>query len=207
MSAPTARRSNLFGSWSLRAKLLVAFGTVTALLVFVGGVGVWGSRTQSSASAKQSAVVPILHLAMQAKYQTADFFGFQTAAAYEIARGVTGALSDKAPNRAAFLDSYGKFEAQLAQLRAASLTGPERLQVQKAEAGLADFKKLDGQGMALFQAGGTRTSTKRRRSSSTARSLRMSRSEARWTRSSPPYARAAMRLRSSRRPLARSWRR
>ena len=154
MSAPTARRSNLFGSWSLRAKLLAAFGTVTALRVFVGGVGVWGSRTQSSASAKQSAVVPILHLAMQAKYQTADFFGFQTGAAYEIARGVTGALSDKAPNRAAFLDSYGKFEAQLAQLRAASLTGPERLQVQKAEAGLAGFKKLDGHGMALFQVGG-----------------------------------------------------
>src|SRR5258708_5135873 len=150
----SAGRMNPLRSWSLKTKLFAAFGAVTALLVLVGGVGVWGSRTQSSASAKQSAIVPVLHQAMQAKYQTADFFGFQTAAAYEIARGVKGALSDKAPNRAAFLASYAKFEAQLARLRNAPLTGGERVQVQSAEAALASFKQLDGKGMTLFEAGG-----------------------------------------------------
>src|SRR4051794_23073758 len=113
-------------SMSLRAKLLCGFGAVTALLVAVGAVGVWGSGSQSAASKKQSALVPLLHLAMQAKYQTADFFGYQTAAAYEIAQGVKGAASPKAPNRSAFLGSAATFEKQLANLETAALTTDEK---------------------------------------------------------------------------------
>src|SRR5258706_3015925 len=102
-------RSGLSHSLSLRAKLLCGFGAVTALLVAVGSVGVWGSGTQSSASKKQSGLVPLLHLAMQAKYQTADFFGYQTAAAYAIPPGGQGATSDNAPHRAALPGSAALF--------------------------------------------------------------------------------------------------
>jgi methyl-accepting chemotaxis protein len=143
-----------FGRLSLSKKLLCGFGSIIALLIGVGAVGVWGSAAQSSASGRVTSLVPNVRLAMQAKYQTADFFGYQTAAAYEIARGVPGAIKPSSPNRAAFLKSRGAFDSELTQLSTRDLTPSERATLGVARAGLAQFDALDRQGIALFQTGG-----------------------------------------------------
>jgi methyl-accepting chemotaxis protein len=145
---------NVFSRLSLRRKLVCGFGSIIALLVAVGGVGLWGSRQQSAASSRATALVPSVRLAMQAKYQTADFFGYQTAAAYEIARGVPGAIKDGSPNRAAFMTSRGQFAGELQQLARRDLTPRERAAISTARARLARFDALDRRGIALFQLGG-----------------------------------------------------
>ena len=144
----------VFGRLSLSKKLLCGFGSIIVLLIGVGAVGVWGSAAQSSASGRVTSLVPNVRLAMQAKYQTADFFGYQTAAAYEIARGVPGAIKPSSPNRAAFLKSRGAFDSELTRLSTCNLTPSERATLGAARAGLAQFNALDRRGIALFQAGG-----------------------------------------------------
>jgi methyl-accepting chemotaxis protein len=145
----------VFGRLSLSKKFLCGFGSIIILLVGVGSVGVWGSAQQSSASSRVTRLVPNVRLAMQAKYQTADFFGYQTAAAYEIARNVPGAIKPTAPNRAAFIKSRSGFDRDLAELSRLDLTRSERATIATARAGLAQFNALDRRGIALFQAGGS----------------------------------------------------
>ncbi len=139
---------------SVGKKLLCGFGSIIALLIAVGGVGIWGSGQQSGASSRATGLVPGVRQAGQAKYQTADFFGYQTAAAYEIARGVPGAIKPTAPNRSAFLKSRAAFVRELADLSRLDLTARERAALADARAGLAQFNALDRRGIALFQAGG-----------------------------------------------------
>ncbi|MBV8561791.1 MAG: HAMP domain-containing protein, partial [Actinobacteria bacterium] len=102
---------------SLRAKLLAGFGVVTALLAVVGLVAIWGSSSQGGAAQKLAAAATSATLAEELKFQSADMNGWQTAYAFDIARGLKGARADSAPSRVAFLRSQAALGALIQKVQ------------------------------------------------------------------------------------------
>ena len=86
------------------ARLAVAFGVVGLLLVAMVAVALWGFNEQSKAQAQ--IITDLAHTkdAMQVKYRSADFNGWQTAYALDAVLGTANATNDDVGTRLEFLD-------------------------------------------------------------------------------------------------------
>jgi diguanylate cyclase (GGDEF)-like protein len=92
-------------------------------------------------------------LALEAKYQAADFNGWQTAYAFDIVRGAPIADLRTNPNRLRFIQSSKALEGTLALLgeREAYINSPERSELQTAREAFRQFMLLDDQIVADYQ--------------------------------------------------------
>jgi len=133
----------MLSRFSLRTKLLAGFGAGTVILVIVGAVAIWGSSTQGSAATKLREAATSATLAERLKFQAADVNGWQTAYAFDIARGLPGARSDNAPSRKAFLASEGAFNGIVKELKATNLDASERAALAHVVAGGTHFGTVD----------------------------------------------------------------
>src|SRR5205823_8516838 len=124
--SPTHGGMKMLSKFSLRTKLLAGFGAGTVILVIVGAVAIWGSSTQGGAATKLREAATSATLAERLKFQAADMNGWQTAYAFDIARGLPGARSDNAPSRKAFLAAEGAFDGLVKELNATNLDAAER---------------------------------------------------------------------------------
>jgi methyl-accepting chemotaxis protein len=138
---------------SIGKKLYAGFGAVVALMLVVIGVGIWGSQSQTSAARLVEYHVPLVTDAMQIKFRSADFSGWQTAYAFDIARGVAGATSDNAASRKAFLASAASFNRELTNVSHYDLDVPQRTALNGARAQFNAFMATDKLVISLYRAG------------------------------------------------------
>ena len=105
------------GDLKVGVRLGLAFGLVAVLLVATVLVGISSGASQSQSSNELQASNSLTRDALQVKFRSADFNGWQTAYAFDIFRGAPGATLDTGDSRKAFLDSASLFRTELAQLQ------------------------------------------------------------------------------------------
>jgi len=134
-------------------RLIISMTILLALVTAIVGVGLSAMAGQRSATATVQAYQTMTRRAMQVKFRSADFNGWQTAYAFDIDRGVAGATSDRAGSRAAFLASADQFRGELQALSAARLTAVERREAAETATLFDSFMSLDQTIIADYRSG------------------------------------------------------
>ncbi|MCA2217872.1 methyl-accepting chemotaxis protein [Wangella sp. NEAU-J3] len=119
---------------------------MTVLLVLLVGIVVFGLSAIGSLRRSTETVGTYntaTRLAMQVKFRSADFNGWQTAYAFDVAREVPDAAAETATGRVAFLAAAESFRTELAALGQARLTETQRQQLAEASALFDRFMSLD----------------------------------------------------------------
>ncbi|MFD0525592.1 methyl-accepting chemotaxis protein [Paractinoplanes durhamensis] len=122
--------------------------SMAVLLALIAGlifVGMSAVSVQSKATADVRDYGAATRLAMQVKFRSADFNGWQTAYAFDVTRGLRSATDDTAQSRAAFLTSATAFRAELQALGQARLTSAEQATVSSALGLFDEFMSMDNQ--------------------------------------------------------------
>ncbi|GIE74770.1 chemotaxis protein [Actinoplanes philippinensis] len=137
----------------IAARLAGSVSLLLAMIVAMVTVGFTALSTQRAATATVQRLRTTTRLAMQVKFRSADFNGWQTAYAFDVSRGVRGAADDTADGRAAFLASVAAFRSELAELQRAELNAADRGAVDRALATFGKFMKLDEEIVADYRSG------------------------------------------------------
>ncbi|MFG1605107.1 methyl-accepting chemotaxis protein [Actinoplanes sp. NPDC049265] len=124
-----------------------------ALIVGIIAVALSAMTAQRRATAEVQHYQTVTRLAMQVKFRSADFNGWQTAYAFDIVRGADGATADTGEARAAFLASAGSFRTELAALRGAGLSAGQEVAAASAVRMFDDFMAMDERVIADFRSG------------------------------------------------------
>jgi methyl-accepting chemotaxis protein len=81
--------------------------------------------------------------ALQVKFRSADFNGWQTAYAFDVFRGAPDATSDSGESRKAFLDSVASFRSELARVQHDPLTPAQKALATEVGTQFDQFMALD----------------------------------------------------------------
>jgi len=124
---------------------LIVLGVVPFLLVIgLSALAITGFSSQVDAARTSSQSSAAAQTAVEAKYQAADFNGWQTAYAFDAIRGVKNAAEDNGDSRKAFLASGALLDGLLTKLQGdASLTADQQVKVAAARAAYQDFMSVD----------------------------------------------------------------
>src|SRR5690348_16551729 len=134
-------------------RLGVGLGLLLALLAGCAAVGLSGLSTLRSAADDLASAQQLTRRVMQVKFRSADFNGWQTAYAFDVLRGVPGAIDDGTGSRKAFLDSAAAFRSDLAALADQRLAAADRDRVSAVLDLFDRFMALDKQVVAGYAAG------------------------------------------------------
>ncbi|MFN8025664.1 MAG: methyl-accepting chemotaxis protein [Acidimicrobiia bacterium] len=152
--APRKRSlTGMLADVKIGTRLGAAFGLVAALLLVTVIVGVVGSSMQTSASANTAQAGDLMHDVLQVKFRSADFNGWQTADAFDVARGAKDATSDTGESRAAFLASAKAFRSELATLRDNPLTAEQAALIAEISKQFDTFMSVDKTIIADYRKG------------------------------------------------------
>ncbi|GAA2650605.1 methyl-accepting chemotaxis protein [Paractinoplanes durhamensis] len=143
----------LFGNIKIGARLAGAFTGVCVCMVVALGVAFWGQHQSSDATERLVAAGELRRLALDAKFQAADFNGWQNAYAYDIQRGVKGAASDTTGSRKSFLASTAAFAADLTELQGQDLSTEETAALTAAADAFDAYQTVDDEIIAAFRLG------------------------------------------------------
>jgi methyl-accepting chemotaxis protein len=144
----------LLRRFSIRARLIALAVLPLVLIVIVALVAVLGFSSDTSASEKAAAAADIANDAQSLQYQTADYNGWQTAYAFDVARGVKGAAEDTGDSRKAFLVSGQEVQRKLDLLKAnTDLSADETANLAKVEAAITAFNDVDKDVIANYRTG------------------------------------------------------
>ncbi|GAA3289345.1 methyl-accepting chemotaxis protein [Dactylosporangium vinaceum] len=135
-------------------RMVAAMGLLLALLAAIAFVGLSAIADQRRATATVSRYQQVTRLAMQVKFRSADFNGWQTAYAFDEARGVAGAALDTGASRASFLAAAAAFRTELAALRDAGISGDQQRQVAATLELFDRFMALDADIARDYRSGG-----------------------------------------------------
>ncbi|MEU4422446.1 methyl-accepting chemotaxis protein [Actinoplanes sp. NPDC024001] len=140
------------------ARLGAAFFAICVCMLAAVGVGLWGQERARQATRDLVAANAVSAAALQAKFRTADFNGWQTGYAFDTIRGVKGATEDTVGQRASFLASSAAFQDDLAKLRGLQEVIAERALIDTAEEAFDQFMAVDERIIAGYRSG-TRAGT------------------------------------------------
>jgi methyl-accepting chemotaxis protein len=126
-------------------RLVGSFAVLAAMLAIVVAIGASGSRAEQRKSAEVATALQLTHDAMQAKFRTADFAGWQTGYAFDFTRGVPKAEQDTVGQRASFLASTSAFSADLTAVGSLPLTAQEAALLADTRREFAAFMLVDQQ--------------------------------------------------------------
>ncbi|GAA1908108.1 methyl-accepting chemotaxis protein [Lapillicoccus jejuensis] len=148
-----SRAARWYGDRSLRTKVIAAVGVVGLLTVVLSVVAGLGFRAQQEQTGEVAEDVVLVHDAMQAKFRTADFAGWQTGYAFDVNRGVKDAASDTVGQRAEFVRSTTAFHDDLRRLDVPELTPADRALLQDATTQFARFLAIDDRIVSGYRRG------------------------------------------------------
>ena len=134
-------------------RLGIAFGLLAVLLGVVGGVGFWAATSQASSGQQLGEHLDYTHDVGLLKFQAADFNGWQTAYAFDIALGTKDATEDTGAGRKAFLASAATFKKDIAQMRTARLSPEQASLVDDMEKAFNEYMAVDQRIIAGYRAG------------------------------------------------------
>ncbi|MGA5302801.1 methyl-accepting chemotaxis protein [Nucisporomicrobium flavum] len=137
----------------ISTRLVAAMGILLTLLGAVVVIGLSAIANQARATGTVADYQRTTRLAMQVKFRSGDFNGWQTAYAFDVSRGVTGAADDTAEARRSFLASATAFRTELAALRGGRLSAAERRYADRIETAFQQFMDLDKQIVENYRSG------------------------------------------------------
>ena len=137
----------------IAVRLVASMALLLGLMIAMILVGLAAISGQRRATADVQEFGAVTRLAMQVKFRSADFNGWQTAYAYDVARGIRGATADTGESRAAFLDSARSFRTELAALIQARLNAAERAKAASVSDLFDEFMATDERIVADFRSG------------------------------------------------------
>ncbi|MFI5915969.1 methyl-accepting chemotaxis protein [Dactylosporangium sp. NPDC051541] len=135
-------------------RMVAAMALLLGLLAAIAAVGLSAITDQRRATATVSRYQQVTRLAMQVKFRSADFNGWQTAYAFDEARGVAGAAADTSASRASFLTSAAAFRTELAALRDGGVSADQQRLVAATLDLFDQFTALDEEIVRDYRAGG-----------------------------------------------------
>ncbi|MFN8080160.1 MAG: methyl-accepting chemotaxis protein [Kineosporiaceae bacterium] len=130
-------------NWRITTRITV----IAALGVLVSGVLMATSisrlRDQETSGRATSQALRLSHVAMEAKFRTADVAGWQTGYAFDFNRGVPGAALDTVGQRKEFVASAAALKALYAELGKAHLPADQAALLSTATAAFTKFLEID----------------------------------------------------------------
>jgi methyl-accepting chemotaxis protein len=138
---------------SIRLRLAVSVGVLAVLMVVIGLVGAAGLSSAAAGTRRLGTALQLTHAAMQAKFRTADFAGWQTGYAFDFLRGVPHAASDDVGQRKEFLASTAGFRADLGDVARYPLTAREKALLSAIRSTFDQFLAVDRQIATGYRAG------------------------------------------------------
>ncbi|MEI2700977.1 MAG: methyl-accepting chemotaxis protein [Baekduia sp.] len=140
-------------SLSLSAKLTILTVGLVATIGVVGWLGYTGMSDMERSGRGLMKARQETDAALQVKFDAADFNGWQTAYAFDVARGTAGATSDKVGSRKAFLASAKTFDKDLKVLFRQHKGEDDTRFVRRAQDAFDEFMKVDEQIVGLYRQG------------------------------------------------------
>jgi methyl-accepting chemotaxis protein len=129
--------------WSIRTRLAGCLALIGVILLLITGIAVTGLNRSAAGTDKVGSALSLTHDAMQAKFRTADFAGWQTGYAFDSLRGIPNAAADDVGQRQQFLRSTAAFASDLDKLGRYALTPAERGHLESARTGFTSFIATD----------------------------------------------------------------
>lgn len=134
---------NVLRRLRISTRLVAVLLTLLALLVGVMTVSVRAMVSEREAVRTLAEYQKVTELAMQVKFRSADFNGWQTGYAFDVNRGVDGATGDGGASRAAFLTSAAAFRSEVDALSRGRLSPAEQALVARVRSSFDRFMELD----------------------------------------------------------------
>jgi methyl-accepting chemotaxis protein len=144
---------NVLRRLRISTRLMAVLLTLLALLVGVVSVSVRAMVRERDAVRTLAEYQQVTQLAMQVKFRSADFNGWQTAYAFDVNRGVPGAAEDAGVSRAAFLASAAAFRNEVDALSRGRLTPAEKALVARIRSSFDRFLVLDRTIIGAYRGG------------------------------------------------------
>jgi hypothetical protein len=129
--------------WRIATRVVILAGLGVVVSAILVAAAVTGFQTQRTASEKARRAMQLAGQVMEAKFRTADVAGWQTGYAFDINRGVPGALSDTGGQRRQFLDSAAALRAGYAAIGTGDLATAECALLQLATRSFDSFLQID----------------------------------------------------------------
>ncbi|SES17874.1 methyl-accepting chemotaxis protein [Actinokineospora terrae] len=130
-----------------------AMAVLLVLLAALATVAVSGMERERESANEIARARQLTQLAMQVKFRSGDFNGWQTAYAFDVMRAVPNATGDTTGARATFLASAESFRKELAALQAFGLDADQSADVTTISGLFGDFMKLDEQIVGDYRSG------------------------------------------------------
>ena len=134
------------------ARLGGVMGAVLVLLIVVSGIGLIGLSGQQTATESIEDYRATTRSAMQVKFRSADFNGWQTAYSFDMVLG-NKAATEEGGSRPAFLASAASFKEELDKLSRQQVNAEQRALSADSSKLFDQFMKLDEEILADYQAG------------------------------------------------------
>lgn len=144
---------SLFANLRVGTRLTVAFTVLGGLLAITSVVGYRAVGVEGAAARAVAESGRLTLDAMQAKFRTADFAGWQTGYSFDIVRGVPDASHDDVFQRKEFLASTAAFRDDLERIRSHQLSPAQAAHAAAAEEAFNNFMAVDARIIAAFRAG------------------------------------------------------
>jgi methyl-accepting chemotaxis protein len=125
--------------------MAIAMTLLLGMLSGIVAIGLSALADQRRATHLVSDYQVTTRLAMQVKFRSGDFNGWQTAYAFDVARGVPGAAADTSASRASFLTAAQAFRTETAALGRGRISDAERARIRDMMDLFDHFMTLDEQ--------------------------------------------------------------
>jgi methyl-accepting chemotaxis protein len=144
----------LFGRLRVGARLVVCLGTVVALFVAAGVVGLVALRAQDRAVAHMKDMLLLSRAVQEIKYFNSDVSGWQVAYAWEAALGdPKAAVKPDGVSRAGYLEVVGRLRTHLKSVDTTTMTAEESKTFKAIRDDWDAFLAMDDTIVALFAQG------------------------------------------------------
>ena len=138
---------NRLHNLSLRTRMLSAFGVVAALLLVVGGIGLWGSLAQSNAATSRTHLDDVVRQVDLIRYYDADVSGWQVAVALD---AHNAPVNSQDSNRVGEIVDKAALAKLLPSFPVKSLTPAEQRSFKRVVSDWAWFWRVDDRLFALY---------------------------------------------------------
>ncbi|WP_202387022.1 HAMP domain-containing protein, partial [Nocardioides flavescens] len=140
---------------SIGRRLGATFAVLILLLVVLAGVSLSGLGQMSEARREVARQAALVEAVMQVKYRAADFNGWQTAYALDVATGPSDdpGAAVEGDSRASFVASAAAFEDELATATRLATDDGERRQLAAIGSTFEEFMSVDAQIVELYGTG------------------------------------------------------
>lgn len=132
-------------------RLAGAFVIICSLLLALWAVATIDAKSRDGAQKEINNASDVRVMALDTKYLSADFNGWQTGYAFDVLRGVPNATDDNTGSRKSFLASTKAFEKSLVSLQGKRLSQDEKQNIQSMQEHFAEFMKVDDQVIQLYR--------------------------------------------------------